>query len=87
MSTYSDNTVDQFVIREFSEHVTDDELVWHRDKRNRVILPMRCDGWLFQIDNLPPEELIPNVSIFVEREKYHRLIKGRGPLILKILEQ
>lgn len=86
MNVYEDKPENDFFIREFSENVDSNELVWHRDKKSRVIIPIQCEGWFFQKDNEPPEELIPNVSIFIEAERYHRIIKGSGPLILKILE-
>jgi len=86
VKTYVDKQYEQFIIREFSQDISQDELVWHRDKRNRVILPVECEGWMIQFDNNPPEEMLPNVSIFVECEKYHRIIKGKGRLVIRILE-
>lgn len=74
------------IIREFAEDVLDDELVWHRDKRNRVVIPLECDGWLFQRDNEPPEEMVKGQAISIQAEEFHRIHRGHGRLVVKIIE-
>ena len=71
--------------RIFREHTNDDELVWHRDKVDRYVEPVKESDWLFQLDNDIPRKLGKN-KLFIPKETYHRLIKGTGDLIVKIWE-
>lgn len=69
-------------VRKFSSDVNDDELVWHRDKEDRIIEIVQNDGWLFQYDNELP--FIMEESFFVPKNTFHRVIKGDGDLIVKV---
>lgn len=69
-------------VRKFSSDVNDDELVWHRDKEDRIIEIVQNDGWLFQYDNELP--FIMEESFFVPKNTFHRVIKGNGDLIVKV---
>jgi hypothetical protein len=69
-------------VRKFSSDVNDDELVWHRDKEDRLIEIIQNDGWLFQYDNELP--FIMEESFFVPKNTFHRVIKGDGDLIVKV---
>lgn len=71
-------------VRTFSEDVQEFELVWHRDKEDRVVKPLHKTDWKFQLDNDIPR-VIEN-EIFIPRETYHRLIKGTGNLKVNILK-
>jgi len=62
-------------------------LIWHRDKKNRTIKVLAGNGWLLQHDNKLPEEMKMGEYYNIEAEKYHRLIKGNGNLILEIKEE
>jgi len=68
-------------IRLFSENTEDFELVWHRDKEDRIIEPIHDSNWKFQLDNNIPKKIS---KTFVPKETYHRLIKGTGDLKLKV---
>lgn len=80
---YSEIREDGFIIREFSQNISPFELVWHRDKADRIVEAMHETDWLFQLDNELP---IPIDKIFIPKETYHRLIKGKGKLKVKIKE-
>lgn len=69
-------------IRTFSENVKDFELVWHRDKEDRIVTPLHKTDWKFQLDNDIPRSL--EKEIFIPRETYHRLIKGTGDLKVRV---
>ena len=70
-------------IREFNHDVTQDDLVWHRDREDRTIEPLHETDWKFQYDNNNPESL---KRLFIRKGVYHRLIKGTGNLKLKVIK-
>ena len=80
---YSQLEQDGYILREFSKETTSLELVWHRDKVDRYVEPVKESDWLFQLDNDIPRKLGKN-KLFIPKETYHRLIKGTGDLTLKI---
>ena len=63
-----------------------DELIWHRDKKNRTVNVIKSDGWKLQMDNELPFEMKPGHLLEIEKETYHRLHKGKGELIIEIEE-
>ena len=69
-------------IRIFSQDVNQFELVWHRDKEDRIVTPLHKTDWKFQIDNDIPRVI--QKEIFIPKETYHRLIKGSGDLKVKV---
>ena len=69
--------------RAFNHDVKDEELVWHRDREDRYILPTHSTDWKFQLDNELPQDLSDKKQ-FIPKGTYHRLIKGTGDLTLKI---
>lgn len=69
-------------IRTFSQDVNQFELVWHRDKEDRIVTPLHSTDWKFQIDNDIPRVI--QKEIFIPKETYHRLIKGSGDLKVKV---
>ena len=71
-------------VRTFSEDVQEFELVWHRDKEDRVVKPLHTTDWKFQLDNDIPRVI--EKEIFIPKETYHRLIKGTGNLKVNILK-
>lgn len=70
-------------IRTFSKELTQDDLVWHRDREDRIIEPIQETDWKFQYDNNKPESL---KRLFIRKGVYHRLIKGTKDLKLKIIK-
>ena len=72
------------VIRTFDNSLNENELVWHKDKEDRVIFPLHESDWKIQLDNDIPKELNPDNPIFIESKKFHRLIKGKGDLKVKV---
>lgn len=85
MNPYSDTIKDGYIIREFSDKVSNFELVWHRDKKDRWVVCEHDTDWKFQLDNELPVSL-QATKLFIPKETYHRLIKGSGTLTLKIQE-
>ena len=74
-------------LRTFPETIWEDDLVWHRDKRDRTIKVISSDGWQLQMDNELPKDLTMGDIHFIPKEVYHRVIKGVNDLIVEIVEQ
>lgn len=75
------------LIREFSKDVDSNELIWHRDRNDRIVEVISGRGWKFQRDNAHPV-LIREGDVFkISAGKYHRLIKGKTDLRLRIHEK
>ena len=85
MKPYVEQKFKDFIVREFTNNTSTFELVWHRDKQDRVVQAMHDTDWLFQLDNEVPKRLSKS-KLFIPKETYHRLIKGTGDLKVKIYE-
>ena len=72
------------IIRIFSSKVLSEELVWHRDKEDRKITVLEGEGWQFQFNGELPFELKEKMIFKIPEGMYHRLIKGKTDLVLKI---
>ena len=72
------------VVRIFSSEVDTEELVWHRDKENRKITVLEGEGWQFQFNGSLPFELKRDQIFDIPEDMYHRVIKGKTDLVLKI---
>lgn len=85
---YEDTIIeDGAFIRTFDKNLNEEELIWHRDKKDREIAVLSGGGWQLQMDNKLPEELKVGKLYFINKEEYHRLIKGNGTLRIKIWEK
>lgn len=73
-------------LRTFSASVDSKELVWHRDHKTREITICHGTGWSFQMDNQLPLMLIKGDHFSINRMTYHRLIKGKDDLCIRIKE-
>ena len=71
-----------YVIRTFSEEVEEGELVWHRDKEDRIVKSVGDTDWMIQMDNELPKPLTE--MVYIPKNTYHRVIKGSGDLTVKI---
>lgn len=71
-------------IREFSNDTDSGEMVWHRDREDRIIESIGETDWLIQIDNELPKEI--NEKVFIPMGVYHRLIKGTNDLKIKLIK-
>lgn len=75
---------DTIKIRTFSEDTEFGELMWHRDRENRLVEILESNGWKYQSDNGLPVEMKKGDKIFIPEGLYHRVIKGNGDLIIKV---
>ena len=73
-----------FIHRKFTQDIDEEELVWHRDRRDREVKVLGNTDWQFQFEDSIPQQL--QDTIFIPKNTYHRLIKGTGNLGIRILE-
>jgi hypothetical protein len=70
-------------IREFVANENRDDIEeWHRDREDRIVEVVENTDWLLQMDNELPQLL--KGKYFIKKENYHRVITGKGKLIVKI---
>ncbi len=79
---FNEHIEEGFHIRTFSSDVDDMELVWHRDREDRIVESVGDTDWMIQMDNELPKLLTERV--YIPKETYHRVIKGNGNLTVKI---
>jgi hypothetical protein len=73
-----------FIYRKFTQDIEEEELVWHRDEKDRKVEILGDTDWQFQLEDTVPQQL--QDTIFIPKDTYHRLIKGTGNLSIRILE-
>ena len=86
MNPYTENKQDGYIIREFDSNIPNEELVWHRDEKERIVEVIEGSGWRFQMDNRLPIELKEGMILLIPKETYHRIGKGNTKLVIKIKE-
>jgi quercetin dioxygenase-like cupin family protein len=85
---YTDNFLSEDErIRVFLEGVEEEDLIWHRDERDREVEVLGGTGWMIQFENELPKTLYEGDVISIPKMEYHRLIRGEDSLTIRILEQ
>ncbi len=85
---YTQEQISQNVFkRVLSCDVDSDELVWHRDKSNRLVNIIQGGDWKFQSEDELPISLTDGMQIYIPKETFHRVIKGCKDLIILITEE
>ena len=74
------------LVRTFSTDVDLEELKWHQDLKDREVTVVEGNGWLFQMENELPIKLENAKQIFIPKLVWHRVIKGKGELVVEIEE-
>ncbi len=69
-------------IRLFSKDLTQEDLKWHFDDEDRIVISEGPTDWLFQFDNMLPQKI--DNKIYIMKGEWHRLIKGSSDLTLII---
>lgn len=84
---YSDAKIGKSLIRRvISESKASNELTWHRDRRDRIVLVVEGVGWKFQRDNEVPKPIARGDILTVSANEWHRIIPGTGNLVVVIKE-
>ena len=73
-------------LREFSADVDEMELIWHEDREDRIVSVVEGNGWKFQFDEELPNEMEDGINITIPKGVIHRVIKGKGPLKIKVFK-
>ena len=73
-------------VRVFRENVREEDLIWHRDLKDRSLHVLEGNGWKLQKDNEEPMDLLEGHSYSIDKMEYHRVIKGEGDLVVRIYE-
>lgn len=81
---YKELRVAGTIERTFSQDVSESELVWHRDQKDREVTIVGETDWMFQFEDQIPQQL--KDTVFIPKDTYHRLIKGTGELNILIQE-
>ncbi len=81
---FSEELIDNKLIRTFDPDVADEELVWHRDLEDREIIVIQSGEWGYQLDNQLPLPLEDGQVLFIPKMLWHRVIKGNKKLIVQI---
>jgi len=72
--------------RLFKGDIDERELLWHQDERDREIFVLGGKDWKVQLDDELPIDLIEGKQIEIKNHKFHRVLKGNGNLIIRIIE-
>jgi hypothetical protein len=71
-------------LREFTEEVSELELKWHRDLEDRTVSAAEPTDWQLQLEDELPRSLTAPITITAGT--WHRVIKGTGNLVVKIIK-
>ncbi len=79
INPYIEHEIDNdVVIRTFKESTDSEDFMWHRDPEDRKVIAIEETDWEIQLDNELPVSL--NKEVFIPKETFHRLIKGKSDL-------
>jgi hypothetical protein len=79
------NVSNNVFIREFSTDVSESELLWHWDEKERLVEFINDTDWMIQLDDRLPMDC--KGSVIIKAGEWHRLIKGSVKLVVKITEE
>jgi len=83
---YTEKSNGGYIIRKISANIDEMELIWHQDKRNRIVEIISGNNWQFQFDNELPVEINAGDVLHIPGGKIHRVIRGTTDLKIKIQE-
>ena len=81
---FEEEIIGESKIRTFDKNVLSEELVWHRDKEDRLVEVVEGNNWELQLDDELPVKLIPGKSYIIPEGVYHRVKRGNTDLKIKI---
>jgi quercetin dioxygenase-like cupin family protein len=73
--------------RTFSQTANHEELLWHRDAKNRLVEVIQGGDWKFQMEDELPITLVAGMELYIPKEVFHRVINGSDQLIVLITEE
>lgn len=81
---FEESIVGESRIRTFNKDVLTEELVWHRDREDRLVEIIEGNGWELQLDNELPVKMNDGDSFIIPEGVYHRVKRGSDKLVIKI---
>lgn len=87
LKPYSDNEINNNIfLRTFDASTPEEEMVWHRDEKDRIVTVMLGEGWELQFENSLPLTMKQGDQFFIEAKTYHRIKRGYTNLTVRIEE-
>jgi quercetin dioxygenase-like cupin family protein len=84
---YTDKKLNTWAfMRTFRHDILSEELVWHRDEKDRYIKVLEGSGWEIQYENKLPKKLYKGDYFHIPAKTFHRIKRGSTDLVLKIEE-
>lgn len=83
MEPYKEVLEDNISYRTFPSTTKQEELVWHRDREDRLVKAIGKTDWKVQFDNDIPIVL---KEVFIPKGVYHRILKGSSDLKIKVVK-
>jgi len=71
-------------LRKFSSNTNPEDLIWHRDDEDRKIHVLSGNNWMLQFDNEIPTKLEIGKDYFINKNSWHRILKGEQDFVIKI---
>lgn len=81
---FEETVVGESRIRTFNKDVLTEELVWHRDKEDRLVEIIEGNGWELQLDDKLPVKMNNGDRFIIPEGVYHRVKRGIDKLVIKI---
>lgn len=81
---FNETVVGESRIRTFDKDVLTEELVWHRDREDRLVEIIDGNGWELQMDNQLPVKMNNGDTFIIPEGVYHRVKRGNDKLVIKI---
>jgi hypothetical protein len=75
------------LLREFSGDAHPADLIWHKDREERVVRVIHSQGWQLQLSEGLPFPLVEGNSYRIPARSWHRVIRGDGSLKIEIQER
>tara|TARA_R110002126_G_scaffold84958_1_gene206101 strand:- start:960 stop:1238 length:279 start_codon:yes stop_codon:yes gene_type:complete len=73
-------------LRYFDHNILSEELIWHQDQEDRTIEIIQSNDWYFQRDEEVPFKLVEGMKFSIKKMNYHRLLRGKDDLIIKVIK-
>lgn len=74
-------------LRTFKHNLLSEELVWHRDRNNRIVEVLEGENWEIQFENSLPKPLQRGERYAIPAYTFHRIKRGTTDLKVKIEER
>lgn len=86
MNPYTQKNISKNVFTRVFNPKDNEMFIWHRDKKDRIVKIISCNGWKLQIDNELPIILKEDFNYLIQKEVWHRIIAGKDLLVIEITE-